>query len=694
MFRKIIATIILSLLFLTNISQGYAAESLGEYSDSAIQVEKILPNISTEKLVEIDALLSPLVGNISGDKWAFVDYIATQVNSELELRKQEVPELILPSLSEEWKTETQNEVLEMQKNLESEISAFIDSAITSWNEMTRYEEKWNMKMSLNMWIEGFWNIEWTIDISDYISETQVFDQTFAGKIESFYSASMLWQELDMSLWADANIISKDGNIYLKFDNINSETSDKNVELQLNPYIEKLNELAKENTYLSMESDDYLEAVEFLTSMSSSNIRSQMQTAFEKPLLQAYAKTDDGYMMRPTKHFCDIGKEISGIFDPFGGDTCTPAQYQGMLDDMKDSEMLIIMNLWNENTLKLSFNEWNEEVELMVAWDNKSLISLSGDVKDGEDYGNFQYIPNNLLKAEMMAEDMSMNMIFDIDNNGNIFKSSMDMMIEDAMNLWWDYKNKKISMHLAGQDSNMDMKCSFGGDMKSQYIDISGWCDIVSPELAYQLPGGQENIRFDGALAYDWRANKNNISMNIDIDIDEKNYFNMSLSNTGTRRSVDKKNIQAPTQIKDIEEFMTEVYYQQYEDYNEFYETDYEYEYKEYDDYEEDCYTFENWDYTCTKYYKENWNSETCVYTAETDSEICEEYEAYVPDYEIKDYTFDDHTTTCYMYDNGDSSCYEYYDTYSNTCNFIAATNETNCSKYEYEIYDDSDTLWQ
>jgi hypothetical protein len=70
----------------------------------------------------------------------------------------------------------------------------------------------------------------------------------------------------------------------------------------------------------------------------------MQEAFSTPLLEVESKTELGYTLIPTKHFCDMGKKISGIFDPFAGETCSESQYQDMLEEFIESDIKIILSL--------------------------------------------------------------------------------------------------------------------------------------------------------------------------------------------------------------------------------------------------------------------------------------------------------------------------------------------------------------
>jgi hypothetical protein len=73
-------------------------------------------------------------------------------------------------------------------------------------------------------------------------------------------------------------------------------------------------------------------------------------------------------------------------------------------------------------------------------------------------------------------------------------------------------------------------------MKANFVNISGGCDIHSPEIEYQIPGVQD-IRVDSKFFYDGRTGSNNLDFSVNTQVDANNYLDFKLSNNGTRRTI-------------------------------------------------------------------------------------------------------------------------------------------------------------
>ncbi|MCD5375323.1 hypothetical protein LR010_02640 [Candidatus Gracilibacteria bacterium] len=696
MIRKIIASVLMFVLLSTSIANAYTPEDktaaqdrLGEYSRYVPLLEKSLPKISTEKLDELEATLSVVINQSDGDMQDFLMYALISIDLEQQSRADIMPQ---SALTEAEKTMVQDEIMTLQDNIEDEMSSFLEGAIVGWNNAVRYEEKGNFKMFLDMAVQDFIQFEGKLDISNYISETQVFDQTFSGDVNTSYSTKVpgiYGGEVDFSLKTSADLIAKDGNIYIKLDNTSaqSQSSNEYFELDMTPYIEKLQELSKSNTYLEIPGDDiygYMQGMNYTD--ITQGARAQMENAFSLPLLQATYKTDLGYQLIPTKHFCDIGKKISGIFDPFGGEDCTQDQYLDMLEDFLDSGLNINMTIDELSTLSMNIHDAGETVSMDISWNDNGVEQIKGLFTDssssyyGESHMSFDFMPEESFSMSAGDDSFDGSLSLSMDNNGAISMGEYSLIIEDDFNMQGIYRNKNMSVSMSGSDGDTSVICEFNGPLKKQFLDISGGCDIESKEITYDLPG-VESIHIDSALSYDGRHGKNNMDMSLNISTNNDNYLDFSISNVGTRRSIAAKEIIAPTKTKDIEEFFDEIYDEIYSDYDYGYYDDYEYTSNEYDDYSEDCYTYDSGDSTCYKYYDDK--TETCEYIAETGITDCNDYVYTDWEYEVEEFTFDDHTTTCYIYNNGNTTCYEYYEDKSVTCEYLTETGKTDCDTYEY-----------
>jgi hypothetical protein len=182
-------------------------------------------------------------------------------------------------------------------------------------------------------------------------------------------------------------------------------------------------------------------------------------------------------------------------------------------------------------------------------------------------------------------------------------------------------------------------------MKADFMNISGGCDIHSPDIEYEIPGVQD-ITILSVLTYDGRNDANNIDFSLNVQVNPDNYLDFSLINTGTRRSIPAQEILAPEKTQDFNEFLDEVYTDIYSDYDYGYYDDYEYTSSEHDEYSEDCYIYDSGDSTCYKYYDDK--TETCEYIAESDKTNCDTYDY---GYKIIETQHDEYSQTCYSYDS-------------------------------------------
>lgn len=718
MIQKIIASIMMFVLLSTSIANAYTPEdqmnaqaSLWEYSKYTSLLEEALPQISLEKLTKLQETIQSTPANaVTDDKggniWDFLKY--TLISIDLELKAREA--LFLQEVVNEQESQMiKEEIMSLQSNLKTETLWLFESIVIWWEELSSYEEAWNLKMIFDMAIQDEMQLEWDFKISDYISQTHVFDQTFSGNIETNYELIVPGNyggEIDFSLSTDADIIAKDGSIYVKLDNLNaqSQSSHEYLEFDVAPYTKRIIQLAKDNTYLELPAQELSYYLSWFNYKEMpQQMREQIQDAFSEPLLKAQYKTDNGYTLIPTKHFCDMGKRISKVFDPFGGEDCSEGQYQDWLQEFHQSDVNILLSLDTENTLSISLTEDDESVDIDLSWDETSITKIEGHFVNtrseyrGDKHADFLFIPKDSFTASAGDNHFDTSLSLGIDRNGKIYSGNYSLETDDNLEIQWVYANKTLSIDAQWGDEETYFTCSFDGPLKKDFINISWECNIHASDISYELPGVQD-VTIKSALSYNGEGSKNNLDFSFYGFVNDKNYIDLKVSNIGTRRSIQIKNVIAPKSTKDIDQFFDEIYEEIYSDYYSDYDygyedydyEDYEYISNEYDDYSEDCYVYESWDSTCYKYYDDK--DETCYYTAETDELECEEYVYADWEYEVEEYTFDDHTTTCYLYGSGDTTCYEYYDDRSNTCEYIAETDKTECEEYDYGYtYEETET---
>jgi hypothetical protein len=232
--------------------------------------------------------------------------------------------------------------------------------------------------------------------------------------------------------------------------LQSESSNEYFDLDVTPILEKLKELSENNTYLELPSEDTLY---YLQSLNYSNVhqgmKAQMETAFQTPLLKAQYKSDRGYSLIPTKHFCDIGKRISGIFDPFSGEDCSEGQYMDMLEDFQDSGLEIFLTLGDEGTLSLSVTQDGTSLQIDMSWDEENITHIHGKFLDaqtsyrGERHMSFDFVPQESFLMSAGDDDFDTSLSMSMDSNGNISSGEYILSVGEMFNISGIYQNKTL-----------------------------------------------------------------------------------------------------------------------------------------------------------------------------------------------------------------------------------------------------------
>ncbi len=685
MLQKLVSLVLVFLIPLSIIhsafwddSRSYMLENMWEYKTYALEMWEMIPSLDDKTLERVSLKLSQIESD-DAKLNTFVEYLELLI-SDSQIQTVETVKQDL-GLTESEKRKLAREIKNIEWDMKKELSEFLDATISSWNTLSRYEENGDLKAKLQYAVENLIKFDAELNISEYTNQVQVFDQSFDAQIDGSYTTEFWGQKIDLSWESSINLISKWGAIYLRLKNTQLSSTNEEVELELTPLLEKLNELWENNTYLSFTDIDSAEIIWYLESFNGSSLEKEIDEIFSQALFEAYAKNEDGYLLRPTKHFCDMWKKITRVFDPFGGKLCSEKQYEDMLEDFYKSQTQMVLSLWLETKLSItnaqSIDAY-EKIKIDFIWKNASLKNMSMTIYDAADpsisYLDVNYTPQKSLTiVSDVPWDLELDMTMIFNRDESVKSMDMSMKLEETVTVTALYDNDALEASLVSIDDDLEVTCSIAWDLDSSYTDLTAKCILSGKDVERELTNGQDSVQIDSELYFNGRSQKNDLSFMLDAQLDEENYIIIDITNTGTRKTSSQKNISAPTNTVDYLEFLWSI-----ETTNTInYDAGYEYTYEEYDTHTESCTIYDNGDKNCSKYYNDR--SETCNYTAETDTETCSTYEY---GYSIENYEFDDHTTTCYSYDDGTSTCYEYYDTKTRTCN-ISIEKEISCSEREY-----------
>jgi len=245
-------------IFANNVDVNYTvlkwsalSSSMGEYVPV---IENALWHISGEQLKKIDSKVSILLNSskLNKDMRDFLIFIELIVSRELAHRNTKIQESPISLEEQKW---AEAAILTLQSHTYNLIEAMYNSLVWSWEDLTHYRETGDMKLKLSWSVPNEWELEMELSLSDYIAETNLFDQRVRGDIEAFLEAASNGSNASMSLNANIDFIQKWSKTYIKIWDANgvSSISDSYFwDIDITPVLKKLNELAQENIYLVQE----------------------------------------------------------------------------------------------------------------------------------------------------------------------------------------------------------------------------------------------------------------------------------------------------------------------------------------------------------------------------------------------------------------------------------------------------------
>lgn len=607
------------------------------------QLEALIPKLSIEKLEAIKEKVSGAKEVLSGENFQetliLIAYIELLIEKEISARAMET------NISDKDKQIAQDAIMELQMLMKENTLSMIDELMLAWDNQTRYEEKGDFKMDMKLDIDGVVNASGKVSLSDYIAETQKLDQTFIGKLNTVFDASANGEDMNISFWSDIDIISKDGQFYLKMKNISYSDSGEEVNLDITKYIEKLEELAKDNTYLAFEDQNAKFIYNAMSSLSKEDIKKEViGDKFDTAFFEAYSVKEDGtYLLRPTKHLCDTGKNMMKVFDPFGGSSCTDAQYSDMLQKYLDSGHSLELEVGTKNILKWKAQEELADFNATVTWGNGKMHEIDVLVTGrGSSEGNLytlNYVPKSHFETKLIINEytnVDAHLLVNLTKRGNLKDIAGHLNIsendEELFTSKLTYQRGKLDITLDSNSYGSTLSCALNGELNNVYADLRWNCTIESSSLTYMIPNTQVlDINMD--VEYDIRSGKNNLNMNVNALADKEKIFEMMILNTGTRKQVSEREITTPEKTKSIEDFTAEIFEETYGDL-------YSDESFDYDGYDYDAYSYYNEETETTMYcntyeYNEEENYDYCVEYI-TEEEYFEGFEEY--DYELDDFS--------------------------------------------------------
>jgi len=629
MFYKILSSIMLiSIVFSGNIhvsasdsSYEYARDnvlSLDKWSQYIETLETAIAQLSDSKLKEIENRIETFQSNniwdIPSDTSILIHFVDILIKGEQEKRNSRTP------ITTVQKTTAEQILMELQWLIGSELREILEIAsneLLSWSE---YKETGTINLAVDADIPGDIQFSGELDIEDYSYSQNWADARFQWSVKGLIESIEFWEKMTYEGKSLLDIISKDGRLYWLMKDFNFSWED--FDEYMIALIKKIQELSETNTYISFDDATASEITNLLANIWYSDLETYILQIEGTQIFEAYMMQNDAYLLRPTKEFCDEIKALTAVFDPFGGDDCSENQYEDLLEEFYESGLTISLIPGVENRINMSFSDAYTYMDMNLLWNSTELLSANFDIytpeKAEDEYMNLSWIFWESLSMDMNVDDLIANMITTFNKNGGIGTFEMSMNAEDIFTMNAIYRSNYFDMKMNYDDIWTNYECNVGWPLKSNKINLEGWCSIQWGIVPY-IGSDSDTLTLDGNLEYEKEWTLETTDINLKIESGETLLIDINLDSQNNRFYTKTSEIIIPENVIDFSEVEDELIGDVYENYDftwdsdfVYQEDDYSYELveTEFDDYSQECYNYSDGEAFCTNTYTD-WKVESC-----------------------------------------------------------------------------------
>lgn len=519
--------------------------------------------------------------------------------------------------------EIKSEITLLQNTLLDEGKEFSENLFKQFKDLSRYKQSGNFSLDLGLNIPNLMEYSFGLEMKDYVSENQVFDSRTKGDIKLSANMKGLGNSVNGDLSGKIDVISKDGVLYIKAEDISYNMSEM-MEDSYKNIIEKINTLGSENTYIQYDDEASKQLLKVLKNINSNQVAAWLEKSKQTPLFTSTEKIGTAYKLTPTKAFCSLMKEAMNIFDPFAGKNCSDAQYQDMLEDFADSGVSILLTPGANKLLSIVLDKNNVKGSIDIRYSEYGLISIMADIYDPENkdinHIKFSYLPQKALSFHMKTEEIfSVAANMKLDNKNALLTANLDINYqEDKNTAEFKAQYNYGKLHITGNayfDGNTT-NCSAEGFVYPSHGEMNGSCKVSRLQT--------DEIHGNISFSYDMRSSKNNVDFDMNVLAGEIKMFSLNIKNTGTQSYISPREIPAPEKTVPLKSLITPKDTPEETQENED-ESSYTTDVKKFDDYTQTCYNYDNGDYSCEKVYENK--TEVCEFFKELGDteELCYEY---------------------------------------------------------------------
>lgn len=399
------------------------------------------------------------------------------------------------SVTEEEKAKVETEILKLQSNIFNSSKNVFEKLTDEFEKYTNYEETWNTSFDLEFdEASMYWKWNASLDLKNYIAKTAWLDSEISGDISfKLDYAPIYWTWMNIDLSTFASMISKDSEIYLKLKDLDFKVTDENI----SQILDALKSEFSDNKFVKFPSDENTKnAMNMLKNFSLSNVLLEAENISKTPLLKAYKKDWNKYLLVPTKEACEkyfeVENKLNSTSSWYEPKSCSDTVYNSMVVKFIRTWNLYL-GLWtNENTLGFYFEDDYDILDLSLVYDEDNINKF--DLKVTEDLNSFtiNYEKNNFLKSYLDADEWLTKFSFEseLDKNNKFTQINSNFNFNNEFTWNFALKNKKISWMFYAKQK---------------------WYDYSSDNYEYKL----KNVY---AWKITWTLNENNLIKTLNTKI--------------------------------------------------------------------------------------------------------------------------------------------------------------------------------
>ena len=522
-FKKIISLIILAMFFVNNenlvsaIDNSYKAKeltiarqelkSLKNWDKYISQIDNIVTKYKNNKKA-----LKKLANRVSVAKsklknkndlkskklMIIINYLKIKLITELlDKLEEKIEESEKITLSSNEQKKVQDKIVKLQLNLLEKWASNLQSIIYDFEKLSNYEEKGNLKMSLNIDQEQIGQLKTNLNLEDYIIKNSNFDSQITWKIDAIIDANLKWQEkLKLEINSLIDYINKDWNMYIMLEKLNIK--DEKVSKKIKDFIELLRKIVAKNKYIKFEDKSSSKVISLLKNLNPKKIFNERKVILSKPMFRAYKKEWEKYLLVPTKHACDIMKNLSSSLESFNSKRCNDKQYKDLLETIAKWGWEFYIELWENTKLwyYLKGSEKIEKIEWYIIFSDTNIEKLLANIQPNKEmypweWLNLSYERNNYLNmlfyANSWETDIKLKSYLDKNNNFSF------------MDFSWKTENADAKLTIKNQ------KLTGNFEYKHKSYDWNSWKYVYLYKIEWKINGntGTENKLKNISLKLKW-----------------------------------------------------------------------------------------------------------------------------------------------------------------------------------------------